>query len=599
MSVIDVSDINKEDFNQDKNEDQKDKEDKEKDKEKETSNLLDKFSRYAKEKKIEAYCLMEKDNEIYFFVVLACFVFIIYTLTKSKLNPNDRYNLNKSFIYIVETNETINNFENRYKHLYPTLNLTNQTPHISEVMDARILYIHESNITNDYLRHIRSIDYSEEEKFEQILYNQVSTNHKFDENRTNYINTSKFTDLCKKEILINASQISQKELYNLKEPTISIIIPVYNKKNVIMRTVRSIQNQSFKNIEIILVDDYSSDNIIDIYNKLLVEDPRIRIFIHMKNMGIFRSRLDGFLYSRGKYILNFNAGDLFYDNLVLEDLYNTIVRYNLDSLRFSFKTYRHVVDDIYSVSTHEYPSKKMIIKYGKFRENVRFFSYGSICNRLIRSSVILKGLDKVDSYVFNAYKNLWEDTMWNSMVNEATFGHTTINRLGYVYCTSTKIENNLKIGTQEERDHLIKEFINYWLFDYEILQKDDKKKRIIENLRQFNMPDNTYYGIPINLNYLNSNFTPYFHLLDSLLNDVFVENIDKSYVGELINNFTLKYMNKLYYVNESNTDTINALNDSNIVGNNTLNYSNILVNITSNKSNSMINNTLNSFNYTF
>jgi glycosyltransferase involved in cell wall biosynthesis len=223
--------------------------------------------------------------------------------------------------------------------------------------------------------------------------------------------------------------------------------------------VRSIQNQSFKNIEIILVDDYSSDSINDIYNKLLLEDPRIRIFIHTKNMGIFRSRLDGFLYSRGKYILNFNSGDLFYDNLVLEDLYNTIVKYNLDSLRFSFKTYRHIIDNIYSISNHKYPSKKMIIKYGKIRENVRFFSYDSICNRLIRSNVILKGLNNVDSYVFNAYNNLLEDTMWNSLVNEVTFGHTTINRLGYIYCSSTKIENNLTIDTQEQRDYLIIGFL--------------------------------------------------------------------------------------------------------------------------------------------
>jgi glycosyltransferase involved in cell wall biosynthesis len=582
MSVIDVSDINKEDFNHDKNEDQKDKE-------KETSNLLDKFSQNANEEKIETYCVIEKDNEIFFFVALVCFVFIIYTLTKLKLNPNDPNNLNRSFIYVVETNETIKNLENRYKHLYPTLNLTNQYPHISEVMDARILYIHESNITNNYIHHIRSIDYLEEEDYEQKLYDLVSTNLAFNENRSNYIDTNKFMDLCNKEILINASQINQTELYNIKEPTISIIIPVYNKKNVIMRTVRSIQNQSFKNIEIILVDDYSSDSINDIYNKLLLEDPRIRIFIHMKNMGIFRSRLDGFLYSRGKYILNFNAGDLFYDNLVLEDLYNTIVKYNLDSLRFSFQTYRHIIDNIYSISNHKYPSKKMIIKYGKIRENVRFFSYDSICNRLIRSNVILKGLNNVDSYVFNAYNNLLEDTMWNSLVNEVTFGHTTINRLGYIYCTSTKIENNLTIDTQEQRDYLIKEFINYWLFDYEISQKDDKKKRIIENLRIFNMPNNTYNGIPINLNYLNSNFTPYFHLLDSLLNDSFVEDIDKSYVGELINNYTLKYMNKLYYVNEAKSEIINTLNGSNILANNTLNYSNIVVNNTLNYSNFLIN----------
>ena len=370
-----------------------------------------------------------------------------------------------------------------------------------------------------------------------------------------------------------------------------------------MRSVRSIQNQSFKNIEIILVDDYSNDNITELYNKLLIEDPRIRIFFHMKNMGTFRSRLDGFLYSRGKYILNFDAGDLFSDNFVLEDVYNTIVKYNLDSIRFSFKTYNHIKDDQYIITTHEYPERKMKIRYGKICENVGLFGYNNIWNRLIRANAILKGLDNVDSYIFNAYKNLWEGTWWNRLVNEVTLGHTTINRVGYIYFPSEG-EGKLKIETQEQRDYLIKEFINFWLFDFETIRKDDKKKRIINNIRTFNMPNNTYHGIPVNLNYLNSNFTPYFHLLDCLLNDVFVEGHDKEYIGSLINNFTLKYMNKIYYVNvksnnliNSNVSMNNTLNNSTVTVNNTLNYSNIIANNNLNYSNIIVNNNFNYSNF--
>ena len=261
----------------------------------------------------------------------------------------------------------------------------------------------------------------------------------------------------------------------------------------------------------------------------------------------------------------------------------------------------------------------MRIRYGKIRENVGLFGYSNIWNRLIRANAILKGLDNVDSYIYNAYKNLWEDTWWNVLVNEVTLGHTTINRVGYIYFPSEG-EGKLNIETPEQRDYLIKEFINFWLFEFETKPKDDKKKRIINEIRNYNMPNNTYYGIPVNLNYLNSNFTPYFHLLDSLLNDVFVDGPDKEYIGSLINNFTLKYMNKIYYVNESNivesnnlinsnvsgnntlnnsTVTVNNnLNNSNNVVNNNLNYSNNVGNITSNTSNSVINNTFKSVNYT-
>jgi len=61
----------------------------------------------------------------------------------------------------------------------------------------------------------------------------------------------------------------------------------------------------------------------------------------MTNMGCWRSRLDGILYSRGKYIILFDAGDLYEDNYVLLDAYNVIEKYNLDSCKFLFRVLRN------------------------------------------------------------------------------------------------------------------------------------------------------------------------------------------------------------------------------------------------------------------
>ena len=106
-----------------------------------------------------------------------------------------------------------------------------------------------------------------------------------------------------------------------------------------MKSIRSIQNQSFKNIEIIIVDDHSTDNSENIYNYLLESEPRVRIFYHLKNMGLWRTRIDGLLYSNVKYILFFDTGDLYSDNYVLEDSFNFIEKYHLDSVRMLFKIY--------------------------------------------------------------------------------------------------------------------------------------------------------------------------------------------------------------------------------------------------------------------
>ena len=70
-----------------------------------------------------------------------------------------------------------------------------------------------------------------------------------------------------------------------------------------MRFLRSIQNQFFDNIEIILVDDFSLDNSIKIIDNLQKDDERIVLIKHNYNKGTLISRINGILKSKGKYII--------------------------------------------------------------------------------------------------------------------------------------------------------------------------------------------------------------------------------------------------------------------------------------------------------
>ena len=178
---------------------------------------------------------------------------------------------------------------------------------------------------------------------------------------------------------------------------------------MILKSIRSIQNQSLKNIEIIIVNDNSNDNSRKIFNKLLKTDKRIRIFTHLKNMGAWRSRLDAFLYSNAPYVIHFDAGDFYSDNYVLEDIYNIAKKYNLDSLRFGFrltKAKKHLSkkDKFYLFSEED---RK--IKYGNRAYSVKGFMYGTIWNRLTKADIFTKGLNHLDNYILNAYKNIYED----------------------------------------------------------------------------------------------------------------------------------------------------------------------------------------------
>ena len=176
-----------------------------------------------------------------------------------------------------------------------------------------------------------------------------------------------------------------------------------------MKSIRSIQNQSFKNIEIIIVDDCSTDNSKNILKNLLDTDPRIRVFTHLKNLGAWRSRLDGFLYSRAKYIIHFDLDDFYLDNYILEDTYNLITKYKLDSVKFSFiftKRKNRPFSRYYRLFYKDYDTK---IVYGKRQYNLRSLRYGSIWNRLTRANVVLKGIYTLNVYLLNAYKSFWED----------------------------------------------------------------------------------------------------------------------------------------------------------------------------------------------
>ncbi|MBR4891541.1 MAG: glycosyltransferase family 2 protein, partial [Clostridia bacterium] len=75
----------------------------------------------------------------------------------------------------------------------------------------------------------------------------------------------------------------------MPQPKVSIIVPVYNAQEYIKRCVNSLKNQTLEDIEIILVDDNSTDASLEICNKMAMEDMRIKV-IHKDNEGAGRAR---------------------------------------------------------------------------------------------------------------------------------------------------------------------------------------------------------------------------------------------------------------------------------------------------------------------
>lgn len=124
-----------------------------------------------------------------------------------------------------------------------------------------------------------------------------------------------------------------------KKPLISIIIPIYNIMDCLEKCVDSCINQTYQNIEIIMVDDGSSDGTSELCDKLKEKDERIRVF-HKENGGSSSARNLGIEEACGEY-LGFVDSDDFISPTMYEELINAILKYNVPIAQVS----RDEIDD--------------------------------------------------------------------------------------------------------------------------------------------------------------------------------------------------------------------------------------------------------------
>lgn len=165
---------------------------------------------------------------------------------------------------------------------------------------------------------------------------------------------------------------------------ISIIIPVYNVENYLEECVQSVLGQTYKNIEVILVDDGSKDKSGDMCDKLQQIDSRI-IVIHKDNGGLSSARNVGLAECSGNYVSFIDSDDIISEHYI-SDLYNCLINTNSDIsmsglLRFKDRViFKDKTDKIVTLSSKKAASN---ILYQKKQD---FFSV-SACAKLYKKSL--------------------------------------------------------------------------------------------------------------------------------------------------------------------------------------------------------------------
>lgn len=136
-------------------------------------------------------------------------------------------------------------------------------------------------------------------------------------------------------------------------PLFSIIVTIYNLENYIEECIKSIINQEFENVEVILVDDGSTDNSPKICDRYAEEDKRIKV-IHKKNEGVVNARKTGSDLAKGSYVLFVDGDDWVMPNY-LSELKRIATEFNPDCICFG---YCEVVGEEYCHKKYSVPSGK-------------------------------------------------------------------------------------------------------------------------------------------------------------------------------------------------------------------------------------------------
>lgn len=190
---------------------------------------------------------------------------------------------------------------------------------------------------------------------------------------------------------------------------VSIIIPIYNNEKTLKRCIDSILNQTYENIEIILVNDGSKDKSQSICESYLEIDKRITL-ITQKNQGVAIARNQGLKKATGEYI-QFVDSDDYIDEKMLSILVNEIEKESADIVISGFKEYLNIEKETKLIG--EYNSKKNCIYY--IDEFATYIGQlygerllGGPCNSLYKMNII-----KSNNIEFPRNKSYGEDTIFN------------------------------------------------------------------------------------------------------------------------------------------------------------------------------------------
>ena len=293
-----------------------------------------------------------------------------------------------------------------------------------------------------------------------------------------------FVNLAVNHSLINPNE----KYYKSKNPKIGVIIPMYNAEGYIENAICAIENQDFKDIEVIIIDDNSKDNSAKVVKQLIKRDPRISLYQNEETKGTLYSKSKGVSLSRAKYILVSDQDDLYTQEDAFSSMYYALEKNNLDILGFaslfSLTTNLRNRPSLYIFqNTPIYHQPHISNRMYYFTANNTVKRLGDVIwNYIFRKDIFLKSISQIDDKIMNTRMNCHEDFLLFFLLTRNANSIKNIRRIFYAHIYWVN-ETKASIVFAKKEKEIVKKnyrclsYMNYieFLLDRTLNTTKDKK----------------------------------------------------------------------------------------------------------------------------
>lgn len=255
----------------------------------------------------------------------------------------------------------------------------------------------------------------------------------------------------------------------------SIIIPVYNAEKYLYECISSILCQTYKNFQLILINDGSTDNSYSICQRFVSIDTRVKV-LHQKNSGASEARNQGISNADGDYIIFLDSDDWWIDDKVLQTIHDRIKKTLPDVLSFNFSKYMNekICDPYFSLSIESMPEQyedtiEYIFKYhlwvsGAWNKVIRKKLFNKDGLRF-KSGITSEDIDWSLRLAMRTEKfDYIQDVIYVYRQNPLSVSHTP--SLSKLHCLEKNIEQCEKLVESEKDNNRLCLFNSYIAYQY-------------------------------------------------------------------------------------------------------------------------------------